>query len=149
MAQGIEKFGQAVSSMEKSIAILAIIEAALQAIQVIMNVFGDSADATLTEYVSTMDTYIKLLDDDINSLNDSMGDAKNTMKDTIAYYEQLIALEKASATAVKSQSQVWLNSGASKGFLGVGSKASEGKKIVKQMEKDLASGNEEVRKFYE
>ena len=149
MAQGIDKFGKAVSSMEKAVAILAIIEAALQAIQVIMNVFGGKADSTLTDYVSTMDTYIKLLDEDISSLNDSMGNTKNTMKDTIAYYEQLIALEKASATAVKSQSQVWLNSVASKGFLGIRSKASEGKKIVKQMEKDLASGNEEVRKFYE
>lgn len=149
MAQGIDKFGKAVSSMEKAVAILAIIEAALQAIQVIMNVFGGKADSTLTDYVSTMDTYIKLLDEDISSLNDSMRNTKNTMKDTIAYYEQLIALEKASATAVKSQSQVWLNSGASKGFLGIHSKASEGKKIVKQMEKDLASGNEEVRKFYE
>lgn len=149
MAQGIDKFGKAVSSMEKAVAILAIIEAALQAIQVIMNVFGGKADSTLTDYVSTMDTYIKLLDEDISSLNDSMGNTRNTMKDTIAYYEQLIALEKASATAVKSQSQVWLNSGASKGFLGIRSKASEGKKIVKQMEKDLASGNEEVRKFYE
>lgn len=149
MAQGIEKFGQAVSSMEKAVAILAIIEAALQAIQVIINVFGDSADATLTEYVSTMDTYIKMLDNDINSLNDSMGDAKNTMKETIAYYDKLVALEKESALAVKSQSQVWLNSGASKGFLGIGSKASEGVKIVKQMKESLKSGNAEVRKFYE
>ena len=149
MAEGVDKFGKAVSNMEKAVAILAIIEAALQAIQTIMQVFGDSADATLTDYVSTMDTYIKLLDDDISSLNDSMNSAKNTMRETISYYEQLVALEKASATAVKSQSQVWLNSGASKGFLGVNSKASEGKKIVKQMKKDLSSGNAEVRMFYE
>lgn len=149
MAEGIDKFGKAVSSMEKAVAILAIIEAALQAIQMIMDVFGDKADTTLTDYVSTMDTYIKLLDDDISSLNNSMGSTKNTMKDTIAYYSQLVALEKDSATAVKSQSQVWLNSGASKGFLGIRSKASEGKKIVEQMKKDLSSGNEEVRRFYE
>lgn len=149
MAEGINRFSKEMSAMEKAVAILAIIEAALQAIQMIMDVFGDKADSTLTDYVSTMDAYIKLLDEDISSLNDSMGNTRNTMKDTIAYYEQLIALEKASATAVKSQSQVWLNSGASKGFLGIRSKASEGKKIVKQMEKDLASGNEEVRKFYE
>lgn len=149
MAQGIDQFGKAVSSMEKSIAILAIIEAALQAIQVIMNMFGDSADKTLTDYVSTMDTYIKLLDDDISSLNNSMSSTKNAMKDTIAYYKQLIALEKDFATAVKSQSQVWLNSGASKGFFGIGSKSSEGKKIIKQMEADLNSGNAEVRRFYE
>ena len=149
MAQGIEQFGNAVSDMEKSVAILAIIEAALKAIQIIMDTFGGKEDATLTDYVSTMDTYIKLLDDDIAALDKSMKSAKNTMKGTIAYYEQLVALGKESATAIKSQSQVWLNSGAKKGFLGIGSKSSEGVKIVKQMKKDLESGNEEVRKFYE
>lgn len=148
MADGVKQFGEAVSAMEKSIAILAIIEAALQAIQVIMNVFGGTADETLTEYVSTMDVYIKMLDEDIKSLNDSMSDTKNTMRDTISYYEKLIALEKTAATAIKSQSQVWLNSGASKGFLGIGSKASEGRKIVEQMKKSLSSGNTEVKKFY-
>lgn len=149
MAQGIEQFGNAVSNMEKSVAILAIIEAALKAIQIIMDTFGGKEDATLTDYVSTMDTYIKLLDDDIADLDKSMKSAKNTIKGTIAYYEQLVALEKESATAIKSQSQVWLNSGAKKGFIGIGSKSSEGMKIVKQMKKDLESGNEEVRKFYE
>ena len=149
MAQGIEQFGNAVSDMEKSVAILAIIEAALKAIQIIMDTFGGKEDATLTDYVSTMDTYIKLLDDDIADLDKSMKSAKNTMKGTIAYYEQLVALGKESATAIKSQSQVWLNSGAKKGFIGIGSKSSEGMKIVKQMKKDLESGNEEVRKFYE
>ncbi len=148
MANGLEKFKTAASNLEKSIAILAIIEAALKAIQVITQLFGDSADTTLTDYVSTMDTYINLLKDDINDLNENMGNALNTMKDTIAYYDQLVALEKESATAIKSQSQVWLNSGASKGFLGIGSKSSEGVKIVKQMAKDLKSGNEEVQEFY-
>ena len=148
MVDGVQQFGKAVSAMEKSIAILAIIEAALQAIQAIVSIFGGTADETLTEYVSTMDTYIKLLDEDIKSLNDSMGDAKNTMRDTISYYEKLVALEKTAATAIKSQSQVWLNSGASEGFLGIGSKASEGRKIVEQMKKSLSSGNAEVRKFY-
>ncbi len=149
MAKGINDFKTAASNLEKSVAILAIIEAALQAIQVITQLFGGKEDTTLTDYVSTMDTYINLLKDDISSLNDSMTDAKNSMKDTIAYYEQLVALEKESATAIKSQSQVWLNSGASKGFLGIGSKSSEGVKIVKQMQKDLRSGNDEVRKFYQ
>ena len=149
MAKGINDFKTAASNLEKSVAILAIIEAALQAIQVITQLFGGKEDTTLTDYVSTMDTYINLLKDDISSLNDSMTDAKNSMKDTIAYYEQLVALEKESATAIKSKSQVWLNSGASKGFLGIGSKSSEGVKIVKQMQKDLRSGNDEVRKFYQ
>ena len=148
MAKGIDQFKNAVSNMEKAIAILAIIEAALKAIQFIVSVFGDTADETLTDYVDTMKLYIDLLSDSISNLSDSMEDAKNSMKDTISYYEQLVRLTKESATAIKSQSQVWLNSGASKGFLGIGSSSSEGVKIRKQIEKDMASGNEEVRKFY-
>lgn len=148
MASGINQFKEATSNLEKAIAILAIIEAALKAIQLVATIFGDKADETLTDYVATMDLYIDLLADSISNLNDNMESAQNTMKDTIAYYEQLVNLEKESATAIKSQSQVWLNSGASKGFLGIGSSSSEGVKIRKQIENDLASGNEEVRKFY-
>ena len=148
MAKGIDQFKDAVSNMEKSIAILAIIEAALKAIQLIASIFGDTADETLTDYVDTMKLYIDLLSESISNLSDSMEDAKNSMKDTISYYEQLVRLTKESATAIKSQSQVWLNSGASKGFLGIGSSSSEGVKIRKQIEKDMASGNEEVKKFY-
>lgn len=148
MAKGIDQFKNAVSNMEKSIAILAIIEAALKAIQLIASILGDTADETLTDYVDTMKLYIDLLSESISNLSDSMDDAKNSMKDTIAYYEQLVRLTKESATAIKSQSQVWLNSGASKGFFGIGSSSSEGVKIRKQIKKDMASGNEEVRKFY-
>lgn len=149
MAGGIKQFQQATSNLEKAVAILAIIEAAFQAIQVIVSVFGDTADQTLTDYVSTMDLYINLLSDSISDLNDNMKSTQNAMADTIAYYEQLVSLEKESATAIKSQSQVWLNSGASKGFLGIGSSSSEGVKIRKQIEEDLKSSNEEVRKFYQ
>lgn len=148
MAKGIDQFKNAVSNMEKATAILAIIEAALKAIRLIASIFGDTADETLTDYVDTMKLYIDLLSESISNLSDSMDDAKNSMKDTIAYYEQLVRLAKESATAIKSQSQVWLNSGASKGFLGIGSSSSEGVKIRKQIKKDMASGNEEVRKFY-
>ena len=148
MADGIKKFQDATSAMERSIAILAIIEAALQAIQVIMNVFGSTADETLTDYVETMKLYIDLLKDSIDDLNDSMTDAKNSMKETIAYYDELVKTEKESATAIKAQSQTWLNSGASGGIMGIGSKASEGAKIKEQLKKDLKSGNAEVNKFY-
>ena len=147
MAQGIQAFGEAVSNMERSVAILAIIQAALKVIQTIMKIFGDSEDSSLATYVETMDTYIKLLDDSIKGINDSIKDTKNSIKDTTEYYQQLITLQKDSAKAIKSQSQTWLNSGASKGFLGMGSKSSEGVKIVKQMESILLSGNDEVRKF--
>ena len=141
MAEGIKKFGNAVSAMEKAVAILAIIEAALQAIQVVMNAFGGT-DTTLTDYVDTMNVYINLLNDNISDLNESMSDTQNTMKDTIAYYEDLVKLEKDSATAIKSQSQTWLNSGAS------WKSSSQGVKIRKQIEKDLKSGNAEVKQFY-
>lgn len=141
MAEGIKKFSNAVSAMEKAVAILAIIEAALQAIQVVMNAFGGT-DTTLTDYVDTMNVYINLLNDSISDLNESMSDTQNTMKDTIAYYEDLVKLEKDSATAIKSQSQTWLNSGAS------WKSSSQGVKIRKQIEKDLKSSNAEVKQFY-
>jgi len=148
MADGIKAFGEAVSALERSVAILAIIEAALKAVQMLADLFGGT-DATLANYVETMDTYIGLLGNNIDRLNDSMNDTKNTMKETIEYYRQLVSLEQESAAAVKSQSQVWLNSGASGGFLGIGSKASEGMKISKQIAESLASSNAEVRAFYQ
>lgn len=148
MANGIKAFGEAASAMEKSVAILAIIEAALKAVQLITQIFGDKADITLTNYVETIDVYINLLDDSISALNQSMSDTKNTIAETISYYEDLIKLQKDQAAAIKSQSEVWLNSGASKGFLGIGGSSSEGVKIVKQIKESLKSGNAEVRKFY-
>lgn len=149
MVQGFKAVKEAASNLERAVAILAVIQAAMQAIQLIMQVFGDSEDTTLTDYVDTMKVYIDLLNDSISDLNKSMTSAENTMQDTIKYYRELVSLEKESATAIKSQSQVWLNSGASKGFLGIGSKSSEGRRISKQIADDLKSGNEEVRKFYE
>lgn len=149
MASGINQFKTATSNLEKSIAILAIIEAALKAIQIVATIFGDKADETLTNYVSTMELYIDLLADRIGDLNDNMASTKNTMKETIAYYEQLQALTKESATSIKSQNQVWLNSGASSGFWGIGSSSSEGVNIKKQIKESLSSENEEVRRFYQ
>ena len=149
MANGIKAFGNAVSAMEKSVAILAIIEAALQAIQMIAKLFGDSADQTLTNYVAAMDTYLNLLKDDINAMNDAMKNNQNTIKETVKYYQELIELEKKQALGIKSQSQTWLNSGASKGFLGIGSSSSEGVKIAKNIESQLKSSNKEVQAFYQ
>lgn len=148
MADGIKKFGEAASAMEKSVAILAIIEAALKAVQLITQIFGDKADVTLTNYVETIDVYINLLDDSISALNQSMTDTKNTISETISYYEDLIKLQKDQAAAIKSQSEVWLNSGGSKGFLGIGGSHSEGVKIKNQIKESLKSSNQEVRKFY-
>lgn len=149
MANGINQFKAAVDNMQRSIAILAIIQAAYQVIQAIVSIFGDSADKTLTDYVETLDTYIDALSDRISDLNDAMSDTKNTIAETIGYYKELKQLTKESATAIKSQSQTWLQSGASKGFLGIGSSSSEGVKIRKQIEEDLKSTNLQVRTFYQ
>lgn len=149
MANGIKAFGEAAENMERSVAILAIIQAALKAIQMIAKLFGDSADQTLTNYVAAMDTYLNLLKDDINAMNDAMKNNQNTIKDTVKYYQELIELEKKQALGIKSQSQTWLNSGASKGFLGIGSSSSEGVKIAKNIKEQLGSSNKEVQAFYQ
>lgn len=143
MANGIEQVAKATSALEKSTAILAIIEAAMKAFQIVASLFGGKADETLTNYVETLDTYISLLSNSISKLNDNMGDTKNSMKETIAYYKDLIKMREKEAMAIKSQSQVWLNSGASNGS------HSEGIKIVKNMKRNLRSGNAEVRRFFE
>ena len=141
MVQGFEAVKNASSNLEKAVAILGIIQAAMQGLQIVMQIFGSSEDTTLTDYVDTMKLYIDLLNDSISDLNKSMTDTKNTMADTISYYGQLVDLTKQEATAIKSQSQVWLNSGAS------WKSHSEGIKIRKQIETDLKSNNAEVRAF--
>ena len=49
------------------------------------------------------------------------------------YENKMIKLQKDQAAAIKSQSEVWLNSGGSKGFLGIGGSHSEGVKIKNQI----------------
>ena len=143
MVAGVKAFQNAATKMEKAVAVLAIIEAAIKTISSLLEFFGGKADKTLTDYVATMQTYIDLLSDSISDLGDSMKSAENTMADTIAYYERIQELRKQSAEAVKSESQVWLNSGAA------WNSHSEGVKIRKQIEDALTSSNEDVRKFYE
>lgn len=143
MVTGVKAFQNAASKMEKAVAVLAIIEAAIKTITSLLEFFGGKADKTLTDYVATMQTYIDLLSDSISDLDDSMKSAENTMADTIAYYERIQELRKQSAEAVKSESQVWLNSGAA------WNSHSEGVKIRQQIEDALTSSNEDVRKFYE
>lgn len=148
MANGIQVFKNSMDSLQRSVAILAIIQAALQAVRIISDLLGDSEDQTLKAYVESMDRYIDLLKDDINDLNKAMGDTKNTMTETIDLYKEYVDLQKESASAIRSQSQAWLNSGASKGFLGIGSKSSEGVKIVKGIEDNMKSGNADVKAYF-
>lgn len=142
MANGMKMFKEAADNASKSVAILAIIQAAFQAVMAVIDLFGGKEDKTLTAYVEAMDNYLSMLADTISDLKDEMNDVKNSMTDTISKYKELVAMQERSAAAIKSQSQVWLNSGAS-------AKAhSEGYKIAKAISEGLESSSSEVRAFY-
>lgn len=142
MANGMKMFKEAADNASKSVAILAIIQAAFQAVMALVDMFGGKEDKTLTAYVEAMDNYISMLTDTISDLKDEMNDVKNSMAETIARYKELVAMQEKSAAAIKSQSQIWLNSGAS-------AKAhSEGYKIAKAISEGLYSSSREVREYY-
>lgn len=142
MAAGIQAFSAAMSTMEKSVAILAIISAAFQLIQGIVSLFGGKEDTTLKTYVEAMDNYIDLLNDSINDLNDAIMDTKNTIAETLDIYKELVGLEGKQAEAIKSQNRVWLNSGASR------ESHSEGYKLAKEITDGMDSSDKETRAFY-
>ena len=142
MVDGIKAFGAAAGAMERSVAILAIIQAALQAIQIITDLLGGGEDMTLKTYVDAMDGYINLLKDDISELNDAMSDTKNTMAETIDLYKEYVELQKESADAIRKQSLAWLNSGAS------GKSHSEGWNIMDAIVDTSKSKNKEIAAEY-
>lgn len=143
MANGMKMFKEAADNASKSVAILAIIQAAFQAVMAIIDLFSGKEDKTLTAYVDAMDNYISMLTEAISDLKEEMNDMKNSMTETIAKYKELVNLQRESAEAIKAQSQVWLNSGAS-------AKAhSEGYKIVKSFKDGLESSSSDVRMFYQ
>lgn len=143
MANGMKMFKEAADNASKSVAILAIIQAAFQAVMAIIDLFSGKEDKTLTAYVDAMDNYISMLTEAISDLKEEMNDMKNSMTETIAKYKELVNMQRESAEAIKAQSQVWLNSGAS-------AKAhSEGYKIVKSFKDGLESSSSDVRMFYQ
>ncbi len=142
MANGMKMFKEAADNASKSVAILAIIQAAFQAVMALIDLFGGKEDKTLTAYVEAMDNYISMLTDTISDLQNEMSDLQNSMTETIAKYKELLSVQERSAAAIKAQSQVWLNSGAS-------AKAhSEGYKIAKAISEGLNSSSAEVREYY-
>lgn len=142
MANGMKMFKEAADNASKSVAILAIIQAAFQAVMALIDLFGGKEDKTLTAYVEAMDNYISMLTDTISDLKDEMSDVKNSMAETIAQYKELVALQEKSAEAIKAQSRIWLNSGAS------ARSHSEGVKIAKSISEGLWSSSAEVREYY-
>lgn len=142
MAKGVQAFTAAMSAMEKSVAILAIISAAFQLIQGVIALFGGGEDATLKSYVSAMDGYINILEESISDLNDAMNDTKNTIVETLGYYKELVTLEMKQADAIKSQDRIRLNSGAS------WKSHSEGYKLAEEITKGMTSSEMDARTFY-
>ena len=142
MASGIQAIGKAASTLEKAVAILAVVEAALQAIQMVVSLFTSGPDETLTSYVEAMDTYIDILTESISDLNDAISSTQNSIKDTLSYYDELIDKQRELADVTKNQAKVWLNSGAST------SSHSEGVNIQKSISDGLNSSSADVRKFY-
>lgn len=143
MANGMKMFKEAADTASKSVAILAIIQAAFQAVMALIDMFGGKEDQTLTAYVDAMENYISMLTDAISDLKDEMNDVKNSMAETIARYKELVSLQEKSAQAIKSQSQIWLNSGAS------ARAHSEGYKIAEAFSDGLKSSSSDVRQFYQ
>lgn len=143
MADGIKAFGKAASAMERSVAVLAIIQAALQAVQAITSLFGGKEDTTLKSYVSAMDNYLNMLKSDIDKLKQAMDDSKNSMAETIQLYKDYLELQKQNSQAIKNQSRIWLNSGAS------GSSHSEGYKIADDIRDGLKSKSAQVKSFFQ
>lgn len=142
MANGMKMFKEAADNASKTVAILAIIQAAFQAVMTLVEMFGGKEDKTLTTYVEAMDRYISMLSESISTLKDEMSDVKNSMEETINKYKELVSLQEKSAEALKAQSIQWLNSGASY------KSHSEGVKIRKEITEGLNSSSREVRRFY-
>ena len=145
MLSGIKSVKAATDTLSKTVAILAIIQAAFTAISSIVSAFT-TEDTSLAQYVETMDTYINLLSDTISNLKDEMADVKNTMSETIAYYKELKGLREDEAESIKTQSLAWLSSGKKK-FLGITTQQSQGVRIGEDITKLLNSGNADVRDF--
>lgn len=143
LLESIKAVQSGAQGLERAVAVLAIIEAALQVINAMLSFFLSGPDATLTQYVDAMNTYTTSLKQSISDLNEEIENSHNTILQIISDYDKLIAKYQEANKVVKSQATVWLNSGAS------ATSHSEGYKIGKSFADGLKSSNSEVRKFYQ
>lgn len=115
----------AIKAVESASVILAIISAALQIAQKIMSLFSDDDGTQAYEKASRVyENYVGILDEVIEKQKEliaSMSDenARNS-------YNYAIKLLKDEAAAARELGKQYLNTGASRGFLGIGSKSSNG-----------------------
>lgn len=131
--KGVSKAtAQAISTVEKASVILAIVSAALQIATKIVSFFKqDDGIAAYEKAKETYDSYIQILDKVI----DKQLELAETLsgENAKAAYKEAINLIQQQSDAAKELGKAYLNSGASKGFLGIGSSASRGKKEVEEM----------------
>ena len=116
---------QAISSVEKASVILAVISAAYQIASKIVGMFAEDDGTAAYEsaekvYRSYIDTLHEVIDAELELMNTMTG------KDAQAKYEHAIQLINKTAEAARNLGKQYLDSGASRGFLGIGSSASKG-----------------------
>ena len=132
MSGTAEAASTAIQNVEKASVILSIVGAALQVATKIVSLFKQ--DDGIAEYEKTKeiyDAYIETLDKVIDKqleLADSLAG-----ENALAAYKEAISLIQLQNDTARELGKAYLNSGASKGFLGIGSKASRGKKEVENM----------------
>lgn len=132
MSETSKAASTAIQTVEKASVILAIVGAALQVATKIVNLFKqDDGIAAYEKAKETYESYIQVLDKVI----DKQLELADTLsgKNARAAYQEAIDLIQKQSDAAKELGKAYLNSGASKGFLGIGSKASRGKKEVEDM----------------
>ena len=116
---------KAIQTVEKASVILAIISAAYQVATKIMSLFsGDDGMEAYEDAEKVYDSYISILDDVIDKQKELVAtlDAENA-KNSLEYAKQL---NESAVEAARSLGKQYLDAGASKGFMGIGSKASNG-----------------------
>lgn len=121
---------KAISTLEKASVILTIISSAYQIASKIISIFSeDDGEAAYQKAKEMYKSYIQVMNDVIDKQKELVStlDVKNAQNS----YEYAKILYDKQADAARQMGKDYLNSGASHGFLGIGSKASHG---VKQRE---------------
>lgn len=123
---------KAISTLEKASVILTIISSAYQIASKIISIFSDDdGEAAYQKAKEMYKSYIQVLNDVIDKQKELVStlDVKNAQNS----YEYAKSLYDKQADAARQMGKDYLNSGASKGFLGIGSKNSHGVKQRKNM----------------
>lgn len=142
LVKSIKAFGEAAGAIDKTIAVLAIIRAVLEAINLISDFFGDKgSSAGFNAYVEAMKSYIDMLNKSISELNESMKDVKNSISETLAFYDKLTSKARESADAIKKQSIAALLQRKS-------GEHSQGYNIKKKILEGVEDSNAAVREYY-